>query len=70
MTDTPTEKPSPIEADRLVAVALKELQRIRSTSYDPESGHYEADDILCELLSDLGYPEINAAFYQIDRWYA
>ena len=70
MTDTHAEKPSPIEADRLAAIALAKLQEIFARGWDQESDHVDADDVLCELISSFGYPEVKEAFDRIDRWYA
>lgn len=37
---------------------------------DAEEGHIEADDLMCELLKDLGYGEGVDIFEEMDRWYA
>ena len=42
---------------------LNELQR----SIDPEKAHIEADSALLKYIND---PEVEEAFYAIDRWYA
>jgi hypothetical protein len=39
-------------------------------SRNQESAHIEADDILCQLLIELGYKEIVDAFENIGKWYA
>ena len=31
--------------------------------------HAEADSILCDLLTDLGYTEIVDIFYRLEKWY-
>lgn len=38
--------------------------------YDIEEGHGRADDILCELLTTLGYADVVAAWQKVDKWYA
>jgi len=38
--------------------------------YDKERDHCEADDILCELLSSLGYGEVVDQFNKLEKWYA
>lgn len=45
---------------------LKELQ----LSGDPESSHYEADNVLCELLVSLGLEHIVKEYVKISKWYA
>lgn len=37
---------------------------------DTEHAHVEADGILCELLEELGYVELVAAFRALYKWYA
>ena len=37
---------------------------------DAEKGHIEADDLMCELLKDLGYGEGVDIFEGMNRWYA
>lgn len=37
---------------------------------DPEYYHKIADDILCSLLSDLGYKDVVNYFYNIKKYYA
>jgi hypothetical protein len=37
---------------------------------DPESRHCYADDLMCELLKELGYEEGVKVFEEMDKWYA
>lgn len=37
---------------------------------DPEAAHGEADDVLCELLTVLGYKDIVAEWQLVQKWYA
>lgn len=37
---------------------------------DTEQAHCTADDILCNLLEDLGYTELVDAFNDLEKWYA
>ena len=37
---------------------------------DAEGGHIEADDLMCELLKELGYGEGVEIFEGMYRWYA
>lgn len=57
--------------------STKELQqdcvrelRFLQTSDDPESAHCQADDILCEFLSELGYEDVVEEYSKITKWYA
>lgn len=37
---------------------------------DPEMFHIKADDLLCEILTDLGYGDVVAIFNDMERWYS
>lgn len=37
---------------------------------DPEGDHIEADEFLCELLTELGYPKTVEKFNSFGKWYA
>ena len=37
---------------------------------DPEMAHFEADILMCELLSALGYSEGVQVFEKMTKWYA
>ena len=37
---------------------------------DEESGHIEANGVLCDLLDELGYGEITEIFNDLDKWYS
>ena len=46
------------------------MQKIIDSSNDPESNHGDADNLLCEVLTSLGYDEGVKIFEQMDKWYA
>ena len=50
-------------------IALLGLQQLRGAA-DPEAAHSDADDILCDLLVDLGFSEVVEAFHAVPKWYA
>ena len=37
---------------------------------DIEAAHIDADDILCEVLTDLGYEDLIALYHDVRKWYA
>ncbi len=45
---------------------LKELQ----DGVDIEVEHSDADDILCTLLTDLGYADVVKEYQEVNKWYA
>ena len=49
--------------------AIKELALLND-AFDIESAHIEADRILCELLSALGYDEVVVEWTAVAKWYA
>lgn len=53
----------------LIAEAVAELMFLQ-TSNDPESAHSQADDILCELLTELGHESVVEEYSKISKWYA
>ena len=53
----------------IIKETVERLEAIEKSG-DTEGGHIEADDILCEVLKDLGCQEIVDAFEKLDKWYA
>ena len=48
-----------------------ELEQIKARGAgDPEINHIEADEILCRLLTSLGYNKVVATYDAISKWYA
>ncbi len=47
---------------------LFKMRKIR-TYYDTENRHIEADKLMCEILSDLGYGDGIAIFKTMIKWY-
>jgi hypothetical protein len=37
---------------------------------DTEIAHGDADDLLCDLLIELGYYDVVNEYNKIDKWYA
>jgi hypothetical protein len=50
--------------------ALQLLERFNRDDCDEEYSHIRADEILCELLTSLGYEDVVEAFKKIKKWYA
>ena len=40
------------------------------SSDDPESAHIDADHLLCELLTKLGYENLVQKYDEVTKWYA
>ena len=43
---------------------------VKMSQDDPEVAHYRADNILCEVLIELGYDELVGIFNIIRKWYS
>ena len=37
---------------------------------DIEAAHSDADEILCEVLKDLGYEDLITLYHDVRKWYA
>ena len=48
---------------------LKQMNELKNND-DYESSHVTADDILCELLDELGYTDLIKVFNELPKWYA
>lgn len=50
--------------------ALKAILEYEQEHGDLEGCHQRADNVLCELLATLGYPDVVAAWEKVDKWYS
>lgn len=48
---------------------LKQMSELKNND-DYEALHGTADDILCELLNELGYTDLVRTFEELPKWYA
>lgn len=48
---------------------LEELKKL-GNSGDPEVAHVRADNLLCDILEQIGEDEIVKVFHDIKKWYA
>jgi hypothetical protein len=54
-----------IDKDKFI-IELNDLNR----KGDTEAAHQRADNILCEILIDLGYADIVEAYDNVQKWYS
>lgn len=47
-----------------------EMLRKLQTNDDSEMAHIHADNVLCDLLTSLGYKEVVDEYGEIGKWYA
>ena len=49
--------------------ALIKLRRLQKSG-DIEYAHGEADDVLCELLKNLGFEDVVEEYHKVEKWYS
>lgn len=49
--------------------AVKELILLQA-GHDIEEGHFRADNILCDLLNQLGYDDVVKEYHKVKKWFA
>jgi hypothetical protein len=62
-----TKKQDGSEMTREMAIARLKAEQDNG---DREAAHWNADDVLTELLSALGYDDVVAEWAKVDKWYA
>lgn len=64
-------KMTKLEKEKMIESAVVNMkQLVELSSGDPESCHWQADKILCDVLTNLGYTELVEVFYDVEKWYA
>ena len=48
---------------------IKRLEQAQENC-DVESAHTDADNVLCDLLKDLGYDKVVEEYNKVKKWYA
>ncbi len=49
----------------------KAMEEALNTSVkDQETGHFMADEVLCDLIDDLGFQEITALYQRVFKYYS
>lgn len=60
----------PTEAETMTReIALAKLKALLGSG-DVEIAHGVADQVLCDLLTSLGYGDVVAAWDDVEKWYA
>ena len=50
--------------------AIQSLKSLQGYNVDVEAVHGIADDILCDLLIDLGFQDVVDEYNKVEKWYA
>ena len=53
----------------IIKEAIEEMKKLVNSG-DTEVAHIEADNILCDVLTHLGYKELVDVYNQVRKWYA
>ncbi|WFP89826.1 hypothetical protein [Ensifer adhaerens] len=59
----------PVLSLKLKEDAVAKLKALQGP-LDPEMAHSDADEILCELLIELGFDAVVAEWRKVDKWYS
>ena len=57
-------------ADKYKRRLLDVIEKLKRREYDEEFAHRDADDIICELLKELGFGDVVEVYDKIPKWYA
>ena len=58
-----------VKKEKLTIEYIKKL-KIQKKEADQELAHVNADELLCDLLIELGYKKIVRIYNKIEKWYA
>lgn len=59
-----------IEEIKRISEPYIERLKTEQNNYDTEYAHSAADNILCDLLTELGYGDVVKEYNKIEKWYA
>ena len=50
----------------------KAIERLKAEQQndDTEMAHSNADNVLCDLLTALGYQDVVREYHKVDKWFA
>ena len=50
--------------------ALEKMKSLQDENGEYETAHSEADKILCQVLTQLGFNELVSEFEKVPKWYS
>lgn len=53
----------------IIKEAIEEMKKLVNSG-DTEVAHIEADGILCDVLTKLGYKDLVDVYNKVGKWYA
>lgn len=54
----------------IIKEAIEKMKECVKNNGDIEVAHLDADNILCDVLTQLGYKELVDLYNKVDKWYA
>lgn len=54
----------------IIKEAVEKMKECVKNNGDIEVAHLDADNILCDVLTQLGYKELVDLYKKVDKWYA
>lgn len=58
-----------MEKEVIIKEAIEKMKECVNNG-DTEVAHLDADDILCDVLTQLGYKELVDLYEKVKKWYA
>lgn len=58
-----------MEKEVIIKEAIEKMKKCVNNG-DTEVAHLDADDILCDVLTQLGYKELVDLYEKVKKWYA
>ena len=59
-----------MKKEDIIKEAIEKMKECVKNNGDIEVAHLDADNILCDVLTQLGYKELVDLYKKVDKWYA
>ena len=59
-----------MKKEDIIKEAIEKMKECVKNNGDIEVAHLDADNILCDVLTQLGYKELVDIYKKVDKWYA
>ena len=56
--------------EKQAIINLEKLRCAVAKSHDVEGAHIEADEVLCDLLKQVGFTKVVEVYNKLEKWYA
>ena len=55
---------------KTLSIKYRAKLKILAENPDEEAAHIQADDVLCDILNQLGFEDVVEEYRKIPKWYA